>query len=388
MRILLVHPGPEFSVHDVFNGWEKALRKLGHQVKVFNLNARLSYNGNAYLRDYPDGWEGTRELPACPACNQPPFKKAMTDKQVKLVSTRQVFEDAFVFWPDVIFFVSGFFFDDDVFHILRARGIKLVMLHTESPYEDDRQLATGEHMDLNLVNDPTRLKEWQAAGNAHYVPHAYDPDIHYPQERLRYTVNTQGDTAQASHQYEADFAFIGTGFKSRRDFFGRLDLPAMHRDGLRVTIGGGGWGDAVDEPENAHILEYLGHHPEMCVDNDETANVYRASKVSLNLYRKEGEDGSDYRGWSMGPREVELAACETFFLRDPRPESDMLFGKILPAFSSPEDAADQIRWWASPGHDSQREQLAREARRQVASRTFDGNARKFMQYLEDAGLMP
>lgn len=373
----------------MFNGWYKALVKLGHQVMVFNTNARLSYHGNSYLKDYPPEWEGTRGLPHCPTCDQEPYKKALTDDQVKTIVTRQIFEDAFAFWPDLILFVSGFFFGEDVLQVLRARGIKLACLHTESPYEDDRQMAIGQHMHMNLLNDPTRLKEWRDVSPAvHYMPHAYDPDLHYPQEQLRYTVNAKGDTAQASRQYEADFAFIGTGFKSRRDFFGRLDLPSMHRDGLRLTIGGGGWGDAMDEPENAHVLDYLGHHPEMCVDNDETANVYRSSKVSLNLYRREGEEGSDYKGWSMGPREVELAACETFFLRDSRPEGDELFSRLLPTFESPEEAAELIRYWTQPRNNDRRKRRAAGAREQIADRTFDNNAATFMQYLDDAGLLP
>ena len=39
MRVLLCHPGPDFSVHDlgVYAGWLEALRDLGVQVASYNL---------------------------------------------------------------------------------------------------------------------------------------------------------------------------------------------------------------------------------------------------------------------------------------------------------------------------------------------------------------
>jgi hypothetical protein len=40
----MVHPGPDFSVHDVYAGWYEALQKLGCQVAGYNLNDRLLAN--------------------------------------------------------------------------------------------------------------------------------------------------------------------------------------------------------------------------------------------------------------------------------------------------------------------------------------------------------
>ena len=41
MRVLIVHPGPDFSVHDVYSGWHEALTSLGCEVGVYNTNDRL-----------------------------------------------------------------------------------------------------------------------------------------------------------------------------------------------------------------------------------------------------------------------------------------------------------------------------------------------------------
>jgi spore maturation protein CgeB len=123
------------------------------------------------------------------------------------------------------------------------------------------------------------------------------------------------------------------------------------------------------------------------VDNEETAHQYRIAKVGINLYRREGEDGTDYSGWAMGPREVEMAACGLFFIRDPRPEGDELFDGILPTFHTPGEASELIRYWSHPKQDAERERLARYALQAIEDRTFENNARKFMQHMDDAGLL-
>jgi hypothetical protein len=77
----------------------------------------------------------------------------------------------------------------------------------------------------------------------------------------------------------------------------------------------------------------------------------------------------------MGPREVELAATETFFLRDPRPESDEILS-ALPSFTSPEEFSDKLRWWLA--HDEQRFDAIRAAKAAISGRTFVNNAKSLL----------
>ncbi|HET9558870.1 MAG TPA: hypothetical protein VFS70_17170, partial [Actinomycetota bacterium] len=49
MRWLVAHPGPGFSVHDLYVGWHEALTDLGEQVFEFNLDDRLVFYDRAYL---------------------------------------------------------------------------------------------------------------------------------------------------------------------------------------------------------------------------------------------------------------------------------------------------------------------------------------------------
>jgi hypothetical protein len=120
----------------------------------------------------------------------------------------------------------------------------------------------------------------------------------------------------------------------------------------------------------------MAHDTDECCDNPVTVDLYTSTMVSANLYRKEASHSAD--GWSMGPREVELAACGTFFLREPRGESDQVL-PTLPTFTDPGDFTDKLRWWLA--HPHARTEAARLARQAVAGRTFSSNAAQMLTRL-------
>jgi hypothetical protein len=211
---------------------------------------------------------------------------------------------------------------------------------------------------INLLNDPTNLDSWRALGpRAEYMPHAYRPSVHYPPP----------DGADRPW----DFAFAGTGFPSRIRFFEQMDLA-----GLNVRLAG--FWEQLDE--GSPLRQYLAHAPAECIDNDETAGLYRQAKTGINLYRRESEAAHEGEGWAMGPREVELAACGTWFARDSRPEGDQLF-PMLPTFTDAAEAGELIRWAVS--HEAEREKAAAAARQAVADRTFENNARSLLAMISD-----
>lgn len=329
MRILVVEPGPHFSVADVCNGWVTGLRNQGCQVEVFNLSDRLGFFEQANKAigiDDPDG------------------HKAADQAAEGLRAT------CYDFWPDLVLIVSSFFVPPWTYKVIRSRGHKVAVLFTESPYEDDSQLPIASHADIALLNDPTNLERFREVNpQTHYVPHAYDPARHKPRP--------------PKSEHASDFCFVGTGYPSRAEFLESVDWT-----GIDLALGGN-WSKLADE---SPLRKFVAHDIEHCLDNEQTAELYAATKASVNLYRTEAQRPTLSTGWAMGPREVELAACGTFFLRDPRPESDQLF-PMLPTFDSPGDFAEQLRWWLA--HDMERNQAARLARAAVADRTFDHNAR-------------
>ena len=333
------------------------MRKLGHDVLSYNTNDldRLAFYGQILFPDL------TKER--CSHCDRWATKKAIEDPlTIARMATTGVLSACFEFNPDIVFFISAFFQNMSTLQLLRKRGVKVVMLHTECPYQDEEQIARGSLSHLNILNDPTNIERWATIGPVAYFPHSYDPDVHYP---------------PAEREYDSDFTFVGTAFNSRCEFFNNMNF-----DGLRVSLGGNGWDKVL--PQYRRLYDYLGHRPDECVDNDETARVYRRSKTGLNFYRREGEDEHAGEGWAMGPREIEMAACGLFFIRDSRPESDETF-PMLPTFSSPAEAEELLRYYVA--HDEEREDLADLAQNRIQDWTFDNRAKDACMLMERLGIL-
>ena len=325
MRALVVQPGPHFSVADVARGWVKGLKANGVEVVDFNFDDRLNFYAGAHV----------------PKDGQ--LVKAFHPTEAAMLAAKGVEAAVFEFLPDVVVIVSGFFIPPAIYELLRLRGHRVVLVHTESPYEDDRQIHRAALADLNVLNDPTNLDRFEQVAPSMYLPHCYDPDIHYPRPAV--------DGARS------DFCFVGTGYDSRAEFFEQVDFY-----GIDVALAGN-WRNL---PPASPLRSYLAHHIDECCPNEITADLYASTKISANLYRKEASHSAD--GWAMGPREVELAAMGVFYLREARGEGDDLL-PMLPTFDSPPDFTEKLRWWLA--HDDERTEAALKAQAAVADRTFD-----------------
>lgn len=340
LRVVVAAPGPNFSVADVHMGWMEGLREAGAHVVDFNLDRRLDFYSQAML---PTGPHGAPEA-------------ALTTDQAIDLALNGLLACCYRVRPHLLLVISGFFMAPDVLAIVRSHGTRVVMVHTESPYEDDRQVLRAAHCDANVINDPTNLESFRAAcPSTWYVPHAYRPSVHYPRDLSAVR----------------DLVFVGTGYPSRIDWLERVDWSRMDSPMLA-----GNWQAlSPDSP----LLPLVAHDLDECLDNADTAGLYATSRMSLNLYRREADRPELSDGWAMGPREVELAATGVFFLRDPRGESDEML-PMLPALGEPEELADQVSWWAA--HDTERHEAADKARAAVADRTFVNNARWLLGQLD------
>jgi spore maturation protein CgeB len=339
MRFLIVQPGPAFSVHDLYVGWCEALRVAGQQVFEFNLHDRLTFYGTVLL----EAGEGQ-------------FKRALSPEQAAELALNGLYAAVLKVRPHVLFIVSGFFATEQLMAVSRAAGVKVVLACTESPYEDDRQLKLAPHADLVLVNDPINIEQYRQVAATEYFPHAYRPTVHRP--------------GPVDPDLISDVCFVGTGYPSRIEFF-----EAMNLGDVDVLLAGN-W-QLTDE--HSPLRPWLAHDFTDCCDNDDAVKIYRSSSVGLNLYRREASTDELSHGWAMGPREVEMAAIGLPFVRDPRGEGDEVLS-MLPTFTTPEEAAEQIRWLID--HDSERDALARKAREAIADRTFDAHAARLLRLLE------
>lgn len=339
-RVIVVRPGPAFSVQEVSRGWAHGFVENGCQVVDFNLDERLYVYNAAHHHD-GDGQ---------------PCRKMFTPTEAVRCAANGIKNVCWDFLPDLIFIVSAFYIPADIMQELRVRGTKVVILHTESPYEDDNQVQRAEFADYNLINDPTHLERFRAVAPTDYQHHCYDPAVNHPREPLP--------------EHLSDFAFVGTGFKSRVDLFEAVDWT-----GIDFTLAGNWQATRRDSP----LREHMAHDIARCCDNlTETQQLYAGTKASANLYRREANEPALAEGWSMGPREVELAASGTFFLRDPRGEGDEVLD-MLPTFKGPEEFEAVLRHWLE--HDDSRALCAEAARAAIADRTFANSARRLLTHL-------
>jgi spore maturation protein CgeB len=318
------------------------LKANGCDVWSVNLDDRLALYNGAHLENKAGEW-----IPA------------LSDSDAQRMAAKGIEVAAYEIWPDVIIVVSGFFIPPEVWGVLARRPHHVVLWCTESPYEDDRQAQPARYVDTVILNDPANLEGMrQFNERTFYLQHSYDPQRHRP--------------APEGREQPVDFAFVGTGFPSRIEFFEKVDWT-----GINAKFGGNWQGLEPDSP----LLPLLAHKQDVCMSNGDAAALYRQAKVTANLYRKEASEGGTAAGWAMGPREVELAACGSFFLREPRPEGDALL-PMLPTFTTPVEFEDLLRWWLA--HPAERERAASQAREAIAPRTFQATAARLLRLIDGA----
>jgi spore maturation protein CgeB len=339
MRWLACHPGPNFSVQDLHVGWVEALSAAGEQVITYPLGSALAFYDSALIQ------VGTGT-----------FQKALTAEQATQLAADRLAGALYKVRPDVLLLTSGFFLDPQLLDLARRDGVTVVLIATEQPYELSRELDLARHCDVALLTDPTTLAEFGQVTTAYHQPHSYRPGLHHP--------------GPADPLLECDLSFVGTGYASRIGF-----LEAMNLAGLDVLLAGN-WQQLTDA---SPLRRYVAHGLADCLDNEQTMQVYRSTRVGLNLYRREAESPDRVAGWATGPREIEMAAIGCFFLRDPRPEGDELFPS-LPTFTSPAQASDQLRWWLA--RPDERRDAALKAREAIADRTFFAAATRLLHHLE------
>jgi spore maturation protein CgeB len=200
--------------------------------------------------------------------------------------------------PDVLLVTSGFFVPGDMLDLIRARGTKVVLIHTEEPYEHDRDITRAAHADINIVNDPTHLadfdRRWVTPGISRTAT------ARYPRAR------------SASGEAASEFCFVGTGYPSRIAFLEQVDFT-----GLDVALAGN-W-QATDETHRCASTSRTTSRTASTTRQRSCCTAARRSRRTCTAAKPTADDL--VAGWAMGPREVELAAtgCSSSVTRGPSP---------------------------------------------------------------------
>jgi spore maturation protein CgeB len=334
VKLLVVHPGASWSVADLYSGLVPAFERAGAEVVQYALDGRITAAGG-YLRYL---WQRHQELPR------------PNQADVSYQASVGAIERALRHNVDWVFVVSGLWLHPDALVMMRRAGLKVCILYTESPYEDDTwQLRLAPYADCVLTNERASVARFAQVTRAAYYRHAIDPAKH----------GTTGDDDVPAH----DVVFVGTGWPERIEL-----LTAMDWTGIDLGLYGS-WSRLGSRHRlRAHLKGGI-------TPNARTAALYRKARVGLNLHR-----AADHAE-SMNPRCYELAACGAFFITDDRPEVAEVFGATVPTFTTAAEAGELIRYYLS--HEQERQAIAAQLPALVAGETFDRRAADILAALKE-----
>lgn len=351
MRILVVHPGPTYSVHDVYTGVADAMRRTEHEIIKYESGNRLYWAGD-YLHHI---WRKQKK--------QGIERPKPNDMDCIYLASQGIIERALRFNVDWVFMIAAAWTHPEVLPMLQRAGVRTAILFTESPYEDDVwQLDRAKYVTACWTNERGSVPVFREHNpHSYYWQHALDP--------ARHTVQA-GELPVCAAQH--DVVFVGTGFPERVEMLSAADWTG---------IDFGLYGAWEKLGSRNRLRKHLRAGP---IPNETTAALYRAAKLGLNIHRTSRDAFPDSErvtgAESMGPRCYELAACGVFFITDYRAEVAEVFGDVIPTFTDAKEMEGQIRYWLA--HDKEREERARALPAMVAEHTFDNRIAPVLAILE------
>jgi hypothetical protein len=339
MRILVVQPGASYATADVHDGLVAALKRAGHEVFPYSLDGRIRM-ASGYL-NY--AWRHNGRVNGTP-------KPTVAD--IFYVASQELPYRAARLGVDWTLVVTAMMLHPDPLILMRRAGQRVGLLLTESPYDDEEQSRLMPLVDIAWTNERASVPFLrQGNPNVHYLPHAYDPARHSPD-----------DSARNMDLPAHDVVFVGTGFRERQKLLAEVDWS-----GIDLGL----YGRYPHVGSRSHLRPYI---REGVVSNDVAAALYRRARIGLNLYR--AADGAE----SLNPRAVELAACGAFTISDYRAEVGEVFGSLVPTFRNAAELGGLVRRYLAD--EGARRSLADRLPAAVAGRTFDTMARQVVEQMQ------
>lgn len=210
------------------------------------------------------------------------------------------------FAPDWLFVVHGRRF------VEKWRGsfphVKKAVWLLDEPYEVDDTSQWSREFDAVFVNDPNTLDRHR---NAHYLPVAYDPEVHFENGNTR----------------KYNVGFVG-GHNDVRERY----LLALHEAGYLSYVVGGPW--------RSPALQSICLAPNIAAAD--TSDLYRQTRIVLNVFREVHHFNRDgVKAFSMNPRVYEALACGAVVVSEARSEVGEVFPE-LPLFEDLRQLIDKI----------------------------------------------
>ncbi|MBU2549676.1 MAG: glycosyltransferase [Proteobacteria bacterium] len=213
------------------------------------------------------------------------------------------------------------------------------------------------------IQGPDMDRELKRLGarSIHYLPLAADPACFRPI-----------DDVDRLRRYRADLSFMGSGYPNRRRVFGEL----LSYD-LKI------WGTEWDlsTPLGARVQDRGRRIP-----TEETAAIFNAARINLNLHSSVFSTGLDPAGGFVNPRTFEIAACGAFQLVDRRRPIETHFDceREMAVFDDPADLSRKIDFYLIRP-ELRRDMSLRARTRVLAEHTYTHRMRELVRQVGRAG---
>ncbi|MFA5053511.1 MAG: glycosyltransferase [Parcubacteria group bacterium] len=339
MKLLLVHPGASWAVHDVWKGAFSALERAGVEVVQYALDGRINY----WQLWFQWLWKRNKR--------QGVELGEYSESDVLFAASQDIVLKALHHRVDWVLLIAGTYVHPEGLMMLRRAGVKLAVILTESPYSDTQEIGITRLSNVVWTNERASVPIFSQYGEAHYWQHAMDPERHGEKP-------DSYDTAVPEH----DVVFVGTGFEERVQ-----TLSSVNWDGIDFGLYGSWTLLGSRHPLRKHLRAGV-------IDNRMTAALYRKAKIGLNLHRTSVGWGRNVEhikivAESMNPRCYELAACGRFFISDYRAEVSEVFGGLVPTFETAAELEALLRHYLAD--DQARIDIAAQLPEAVKPHTFD-----------------
>lgn len=310
-------------------------------------------------------------------------EKKYTQADVVYIASYRALERALRSQVDGVLIFSAMFFHPDLFVLMRRAHIRTAALLSESPYDDDMQARDLPYIDVAWTNERSSVRTLrQANPNVNYMPHAYNPDLHYPVGGDAHSPEPERDMkwGEESDVPSHDVVFVGSMFAERVDLLSQVDWT-----GIDLGL----YGEWSGLPSRHKLRKYVKRG---VVNNWYAAALYRKAKIGLNLYRESMGWGKDAprlptgSAESMNPRTLELAACGCFQLSQWRSEIAETFGTSVPTFENVTEMERLIHYYLLAA--GERKLRAHKALQAVQPHTFAARAQSIVNDLERAEWTP
>lgn len=259
--------------------------------------------------------------------------------------------------PDIVFVIKGsIVFPDTLKKIKSLNKGLLINFNPDNPFNPNKG-ASNDFIrksiplyDCYFIWGKFLMPLLKNAGAKHveYLPFAYDPELHYP-------VKISDEEKKI---FGSDIAFIGSWDKEREYWLSKIT-------DYDLAIWGNAW-------EKLSIFSPLRKKWKgRAVIGEDFSKVCNASKIVLNLIRKQNENAHNMRTF-------EVPACKGFMLTTRTSEQSVFFeeGKDMVCFETPDELIKKINEYLFKNED--RKKTSEEAYKKVQPHVYMERAKAIL----------